>query len=208
MDEWGPQGSLGVPSFPLIKMRGLFFALYLVLVISVSAIAGGIRGSEKKDLTDNLSQAAVGLEYSHNMIHEGKHFFVINQFTTDTAQIDRLVEVPAGCSPHCLWSLEASEDTTAYIYEGIAITSSGTPLSEYNNNRNYSNGNRVVTYNHPTISSTGTLLWSVRFGEKKASGGLTWDDEELILKPSTLYLFRTISTGTYWISGQLRWYEN
>lgn len=180
----------------------------LVLLFLLGTVyAEGPMGASMKPLKlDGHSGAIVNVRFPTERIHSGKAFFCINTITTDTATLDRLVQVPAGCEPHTRWFIECSEDTSAYVYEGVTVSASGTPLSSYNHLRSSTITPAVTTYLSPTVASTGTLIWSQEFGGKKVSG-YTESEDEIIFKPNTLYLFRTIATGTYWYSGKLKWCE-
>jgi hypothetical protein len=175
------------------------------LFVPVALLCSQTSWTSKPPKLDH-SGAAVVIDYVHHQIHDGEHFFVIGNFSTDTAEINRCVRVPSNSQPHVIWGITSSQDTTAEIYEAASFTYFGDALLPINSDRNSAQVALISPYHNSIVASTGTLIWSQQFGEKKTGGQLVFDDE-IILKENTDYLFRTTSTGSYWISGRLRWYE-
>lgn len=148
--------------------------------------------------TNTLQQ----ISYEHHEIHAGSHFYICGfEVLNLNAQANFGFETPnTTVWTHIIFDVSGSTETEFYIYEG-AVYSGGTARVPMNNNRNSANvAGEIVSYN-PTITSTGTLIFSQSKGKEQTNPsaadneGLISRDRELILKQGTKYVFRIISKG-------------
>lgn len=150
---------------------------------------------------------------AHTHIHHGHTFsadYIIASLANDAA-INLILTTPADDWPHLVVKASIGGDGLLQVYEGVASTG-GTPITPVNH-KFYSTLTADETVAHtPTISNDGTIKINhyIPGGTSGvATGGVSTRGEEIILKPSTKYLFRLTN-----VSGQARrvgidllWYQ-
>ncbi len=131
----------------------------------------------------------------HKQVHNGKmwdistlHVGVVNDLFAD------LVIENGADELHCVFTESTSGSAHASISEAPTVTAAtGTAAIVKNANRAVGDTGAPTALKDPTITDIGTLLveWFDNGGiGGAAAGGSTNRDTELILKPSTKYLFR------------------
>lgn len=162
-------------------------------------------------LVDPDTDAAVVLDFDHHEVHEGDSY-VATYFASAVgsgSNVDLRVTAPntaVRCHivPECVGSVEFE----ALIYEGGNVTV-GTDLDKTNRDRNSANTATLEVAHTPTVTTTGTLIWSQRFGSGVQRGGESRGLNEIILDQGTTYLFRVTSrAASNTISVMLNWYEH
>lgn len=96
------------------------------------------------------------------------------------------------------------------IYEGATLSNNGTALTVYNRDRNSATVGVTLLYHTPTVTGTGTLIFTSLQGTNTFNMQPLLDnfDNELILKANTKYLVRMASTsGSNAYSILWDWYE-
>lgn len=179
--------------------------------------AGG--GLFSTHLVNHSTQAAVVLDYEHNELHEGNHYFLAGTLTLDSASSDFVdfgVVTPNTTTwANMTFSVSSVGQTTFTVYEGASYAASdGTAVTPINNNRNSANTSVLTIVTNPgyTAASSDQLfqqIIGVSGGAALIKGGLIERNKELILKQNTQYAFRIASsTAANQISYVAEWYEH
>jgi len=163
---------------------------------------------------DDSTHSLVCIEYAHNEIHSGRHFFLRNwvDLTDAGATATFLFRVTdTNRWPHAIWNISGESEFTFELFEDATITDTGTWVNIQNSNRNSGNAATVQAYGDPSYSDIGTLIWAGKIGSGKAVGGVSGrDDDEFIGKQNTDYIFRITkdAAGTHWLEYDFLWYEH
>jgi hypothetical protein len=161
--------------------------------------------------------ANVGIDYAHNMIHEGKYYSVGDanvSLATNTGIYYGFVTDGNNYHVKPAHITTSADSVSYYVYEDSAFTL-GTPMTLVAHNRSYGNPSTILAYKAPTVTSTGTLFvydflpGGTDHGHVR-SGGVSSFDDEFILKKSTKYLmyFFNGSTETNIINFRISGYEH
>lgn len=166
---------------------------------------------------DKLTSQQSIMQSDHTYIHAGISFSVALSLGSISAAYHIAFETPGpGTYVHYRPSSSVvSTDANAVQFmmrEGIASFTGGTEITPFNRNRNNSNAAEVVVTNGvtPTIGSPVIIdIFSVGstgfvFSSSGGSGG---SGEEIILKPSTTYLFTFTPGGATNATFKNLWYE-
>lgn len=175
-------------------------ALIISTVIFFSAIL--IRSSYV--VNDEL----VIINYAHEKIHEGEHYFIRNTTTLGNEENYTLLFWSYDKEVHLTIEVDNSVQTHYSLYENVSVTVNGTPLYYYNRNRYYGDQNSLQLYTDPLWSGDKIIAES-RFEEAKKFGGLARDSNEIILRNNTMYILfiQNEATGDDTINYVLDWYE-
>lgn len=170
-------------------------------------------------LFDPLVHAVTVTPHEHRLIHDGMTFHATARVPTlaDGASIDWLMSVPAGSYPHMTtfeFQLSAGE-VDIKTYEGVTTSADGTPVTQWNRNRNSSNTPDLLMFSAPTVTDLGTEFHDryvppTAGGVGARAGTLAPNfGEEWILKPETKYLVRLTnnSGAAITLTGEALWYE-
>lgn len=168
---------------------------------------------------DAYSHSLTTIGEKHRMIHDGFSFHCTSRTASlaNLANLDILLDCPAGCFPHINGVLFSIEDSPIDIvtYEGTTTSSNGTAVPRFNRNRNSSNTSSMIAYSGPTVTGTGTQIHD-RY--VPPAGGVGSNDvgvvapnfgEEWVLQPSTKYLVRLTnnSGAAITVAMEMLWYE-
>jgi len=161
---------------------------------------------------DSSTNSLQTIAYAHHEIHAGSHFFT-GDFTTlgNGATYDILFVTPAGLEqPHMIFEVATELESMFQYYEGATTSADGTALVMFDRNRVTDNTPSVVFTHTPTVTTVGTQIGQGMFGSGKKAGGSLRDSNEIILKPSTKYLFRVTNNTAVsnWYDWQFDWYEH
>lgn len=135
------------------------------------------------------------IQTEHKRVHLGKEWDIsaIYDAVVDDANAD-LVVTTGVKELHVLHNEAASGDAYGYVYEAPTVTGgTGTPATVMNSNRVVGDAGAPTALVDPTITDVGTKLvqWFSPGGTGgKASGEGGSRDTEIVLAPSTDYLFR------------------
>jgi len=138
----------------------------------------------------------------HHEIHEGDHFFVCDETTlNDGDSVDFQLTTPNTAKwIHMTFSFESTQEILMEIYEDASVSSDGTTVTAYNNNRNSSNTTSLtLIQSDGTVNAAGTKILAQRSGvagnENKTQQGTGKRDNEIILKQNSTYRFVFTSGG-------------
>lgn len=155
------------------------------------------------------------IDVNHLRLHEGRSFFLYENRTNgsplaDDDSIDFVIASGSGTNMHMTIHGLCGGDAELYLYEG-ATASGGTSATAINRNRTSSNTSNTAALIDPTVSVTGTELFSelIPGGTKKQAGGGSGGSLEYILLPLTNYLIRltNVSGLAQYATLELEWYE-
>ena len=169
-------------------------------------------------LTCSSDGALVTIPYTIEQTHDGRFFFAsyYNAAVAAAANIDMLIVTGATTTPHIGIMVDTGAQGVMSVYEGVTASSNGTPVTVFNANRASTKTSTATAFYTPTITGTGTAILPARFvngGRGNNAIGSSSGDfariTELILLPSTKYLFRFTNTsaGATPVSMQLGWFE-
>jgi len=97
------------------------------------------------------------------------------------------------------------------IFEGATVSSNGTPVARFNNDRNSSDTSLLMPFANPTVTSEGTLIWEAQTGTGKSSTGVNPTlGYEIIAKQNTIYLWKIkkVAANQHYIDYDFFWYEH
>jgi hypothetical protein len=164
---------------------------------------------------DQTTDANAFVDYEHREVHVGDAFYYTVVDTLDEdAVLDRFIRVPNTTRwPHFEFLVEATSLITVQLYEGAAGAAAAETVR--NRNRNFADGLNTTTVRLATDPAGGTLIWQWKSGIAAAIPArgqtplLVRDDEELVLKQATDYLFRVTSgSDANAVAVYFTWYEH
>ncbi len=151
------------------------------------------------------------IDYAHYEIHSGSHFFYTDCVELASAGVqDYLITTGAKYS-HMSFEFEGSAITALDVYE--ASDKTGTTLQTIRNNNRSSTKTSTNTIHKAVSGGTtdGTKIWCHKGGSstnQSRGSAESGQASELILKPSTKYIFRiTSGTNANLTNFKLEWYE-
>lgn len=164
---------------------------------------------------DPINQAFVVEGEIHRNIHRGWmwHVNLLQLALGSGATYDVLIGVPETTSAHLRFILTVSQSMRAELFEDADATG-GSAVVARNRNRLFASTTPLVTVaTAPTVTSPGTSLGPLYLsgGAGPRAPGSSLDGfEEWVLKPSGVYLFRTVNDvipleADFYLS--LDWYE-
>jgi hypothetical protein len=105
----------------------------------------------------------------------------------------------------------ASEaEFTCEFYEDITTSNDGTIVPVYNNNRASTQTSPAGVYLNPTVTDTGTKIWSSKIGSGRTATVGAQFNYEMMLKPGIKYWFKIIKTGadTHYVDYDFWYHRN
>jgi hypothetical protein len=166
--------------------------------------------------TDETTQCVKTIDFEHHEIHEGDHFSVTGfESVNSGASVNFVTQTPNTTKwTHMTFDVQGTSQTEIRVYEG-ATWSGGTSSSPINNNRNSATTSTLTVSYKPTVTASGTLIYSQSRGLKGATPAVADNvgnivrTHELILKSGTSYLWAIKSADdSNVISYQGHWYEH
>jgi len=164
---------------------------------------------------DHMTFMKGHIDTAHYMIHQGVHFFDVRSAVVGNgSNFYHLIKTPAFGSANvaCHWEYDVQYTLTCdlEIYEGVTGTDpADTPL----NSCRFSTTTSECLCDDATSGYTGgTLLEKFLLGSTTASpraiGNSVARDDEIILKPSTIYAIKITSNAAgNRIATRMLWYE-
>ena len=160
--------------------------------------------------SDDMTGSLITVDMAHHECHEGSAFQAHYVDTLGNGASYELLFVVADTTkwPHMLYDFLAQGGVSIGVYEGPAVTGSGTPVSVFNRNRNSLTANGLLLFHTPTTTADGTLIWSANFGAKGVPTAHRGDDE-YILKQAEKYLIRVTNATAVnnLVMAMFNWYE-
>lgn len=150
----------------------------------------------EEDYLEEIILALAGelktIDKAHNEIHEGEHFMCTDIDTSITSPKYWSIEVGAK-EMHMVSSGDLGDTGFLHLTESPTISTVGTTLASFNNNRNSTILPTVNITKDPTVSDNGTTIASWMIGGSAANptaslGGEARNDAEIELAINTTYL--------------------
>jgi len=207
------------------KLRTIVLPLSLLLILLV---ASGCTATEPGYMVitdpdghtagvDSGAALATILE-AHRKIHNGDYYYIKNFATVGTGDsLDFLFIIASNTVPHVQWQLASESEANFYLYEGVEVSSNGTPETVFNCNRNSSNTATLQVYSGPTLAGGslgdggqgGILISASVVGSSKETTANRITTYELIGKAGTTYWVRlsNVSSQAAWVDYDFNWYE-
>lgn len=193
-----------------------------VIIASAADIAAIVAGANTgvKGLrvfggpTDPISDIPVGIDYDHHQNHEGEAYQWFYHNTALNGTVNFRLSVPALAAttrtPHLRLEYMADTTTTLYLFEGPTVNAAGTASTTIRNrNRNSTNTAGLVIYTGSTFTADGTEIYrGITVAAAKSSLSVDQSQTEWILKTSTEYLVRIVTTGASIVMLRFHWYED
>lgn len=146
----------------------------------------------------------------HLEIHKSNAYVcsVVQDITGSSSYQILLSTPPTAIEIHIRYAIATEAEATFTIYEGGAATV-GTVLPCFNRKRDSANSTTMNITHTPGITTTGTVIFQTKTGSGNKTGGEIDGLDELILKPSELYVLRVnndVGSANY-AAIQTSWYE-
>lgn len=166
-------------------------------------------------LTASSDGVLVTIPYTTQQTHSGRFFFTnfYNATVASSGTIDILVSTGSDATktPHIAVMADMGAAATLSIYEGVTTSNDGTTLTVFNANRQSAKVSTTLVFQTPTVTGTGTTLLLNHYisggTTGNAVGGSSTDFAritEMVLKPSTKYLFRATNLGAGAVAGSVQ----
>jgi len=155
-------------------------------------------------------QIVESVDYSHNTIHQGRHYYVWFDTTLASANDSlKMTIVTPATEVHLTYNVDATAKTYFVIRENVTITS-GDTMTVFNSDRNSSNTSGVVVQKNAvvTIANRGTSIRPATLGASGAgkTGGEARSEVEIILKKSAKYEIVAAATAATTVNLKLNFY--
>ncbi len=183
--------------------------------VSANRLWTGLFDSNGNQLiVDPITGALPTLAYEHHEVHEGNHFFCrsYNAIAKGTLKEFLIITPDTTKWDHFLYQLlNNTGGLVISMFEAPTVSDNGALKTCFNRNRNSTTSPTMLLYEDPTIDVDGILIFDFFLGTGKGTPGIEIrDNEEIVLKRNTMYLFRlqeqdledTIVSWTY------DWYEH
>jgi hypothetical protein len=188
--------------------------LLIILLLFILSICIVVYASfpPTSTVSTGMNDTVISINYPYNQIHLGNHFMVTGITTLGSGASNQCLIQTGLKTVEFIIIISSEVDTKFEIYEGAVISSNGTAITAFNNNRNSNTTPTCSVFNGPTITSYGTNIFNATTGgaTTKSGGGLIHrSDQEIILKPNTNYIINGTNLGTTSeiCSHQYQWYE-
>jgi hypothetical protein len=162
---------------------------------------------------DSTTGAIKTIEYEHNEIHGGSHFYISHPNTLNSAATYSWVITTPNTTKWChmIFNLTGSAITTGHLYEDTERAGS-TAATVFNSNRNSLVSSTTTVHRLSAAGANGLLIWMFSSGaatESSRSPSVSDRGNELILKQNAKYLLKVTSgTASNLTNLQLNWYEH
>jgi len=155
-------------------------------------------------------QIVESIDYSHNTIHQGRHYYVWYDTTLASANDSLKISlVTPATEVHLTYNVDATAKTYFLIREDVTITS-GDTMTVFNSDRNSSNTSGIVVQKNATvaIAGRGTVIRPATLGASGAgkTGGEARSEVEIILKKSAKYEIVAAATAASTVNLKLNFY--
>ena len=138
------------------------------------------------------------IDFAHSQTHRGLLFTASQTFSVDTASsVTLFLKTGETWGPHTAFRVASGADARIELFEGTTVSSNGTAVSVFNNNRTSSTISEPTVFHTPTITGVGTLIFDgLNPGGSRGNAvggvfhGALRKGAEWILNMSTNYLMR------------------
>ncbi|KKN35085.1 hypothetical protein LCGC14_0787100 [marine sediment metagenome] len=141
-------------------------------------------------IIDSLSSAFVSISWPHREIHDGDRYFNADKLDlgNNASRVFLIVTPDTTTIGHFVFEIEFEQETFVTITEGVSVDADGTSITMFNRDRNSAKNSTALLFHTPTNPTGGVVIRSDAKGSGKKVGGLTRDDNEVMLKRNTKYL--------------------
>jgi hypothetical protein len=153
------------------------------------------------------------IDVNHLRLHEGRAYYAYKMYPYAAglgagSSINIAIAWPAGYAPHMVFQYESPGESEFYFYEA-PTTSGGTAMTIHRRHRINTTESVAAAVLDPTVSSTGTELFTEFIPAGNKGGGTANYSFEYVLKPLTTYLLRLTNVNSQAHPANLRveWYE-
>ena len=162
------------------------------------------------------SVIGTNIDFNHNKIHEGTHYFYSRTTTLGNGATGNWVLTSATKDLHFVYSIDSDfAGFTFATYEDITADADGTLLEINNNNRRKGdNSSAVLRYNPSNIVTTNKRVMrdankGTAINPAKSSAGSIVRSDEVVLYAGKKYLLRITNKATSDnpINVSMTWYE-
>jgi len=177
-------------------------------------VINGVQYIAGKSGVDSITNTLQTIDYAHHEVHGGSSFYYKDWYALlkNGTKEFLLVTPDTAEYAHFSYSIESVTSTVvAEIFEGATTSSDGTLEPARNRNRNVADDNTTLLYEDPTLLTDGTEIKGQILGAgRNSAGGLSRDDQEIVLKRNTKYLIRITEQNidATSINIDLNWYEH
>lgn len=159
---------------------------------------------------DRITKALSVIDNTHHEIHEGEYYSVC-RFVTGVgagSTSEYLIVTPSDKYVHLFYQTDGSGEFEEYLFEGTTTSNDGTAMTPRNHKRSAGDVAKTLVYHTPTVTSDGTELCQQRLGAGRTAGGISRNENEVILLQNTKYLIRgTSQSAGNTISTRIKFYE-
>ena len=166
------------------------------------------------DANVDLSGSLVSIPVEHHMVHEGKYFTATDYDTDIDISAPKYWRITAPNTTtriHCTIMVYVDAAGLVQFYENPTISTAGTSLTAYNNDRNSSTAPTATVFKDTTTSNDGTLLEQAYLGtsnNRTKIGGDSRQAVEFILEQNEDYIVKfTPAADDTQATIAVEWYE-
>lgn len=193
----------------LLLVMGIFASYSPVVYVANDNVSSVIISP-----TDNLSGALINIDFAHHKVHEGDHYNYRDFYDIlrDGNKSFLIITPNSTIKSHLIVAFESLSSTFIIeFFENCTVSNNGSLVPVRNRNRNFPNGNTVLLYEDPIITSVGTEIFSGIYGAgRNSAGGGVRDTEEIVLRVNENYCFSVTEQNIQATSININfdWYEN
>lgn len=164
-----------------------------------------VTGTTRKGL-DGSTQKAMNvfaldtMDHAHYQVHQSNFWTVSNIFNIDASTTAEMLLVTGAHKTHIGLGFNGGFDFRVSIVEGVTITTVGTTLTAYNNNRAAQTATLNGWYSAPVGATLGTTIFTDYIpggtgphATGGSGGGPVRNGAEWILAANTKYVFRLLN---------------
>lgn len=164
-------------------------------------------------LIDRVSGVQVGMDITHDHIHDGEHYYIKNWYDITGLGTVKYFGFKTSAGPkraHVRTIFRAEDEFTVSIYEDCTYLDIGTLIPSANNDRDSSKTSEMLAYADPVPDVLGISPWSTAIGNRGQAGLSPILSYEIVAKTDCYYIFEItkINAGTHYIDIDFFWYES
>ena len=194
----------------------IYFILGLLIVMAILFTVNTVKMvyiTNDEINTNVTNDELVVIDFAHEKVHEGEHFFYRNFTIIPNAgdyDIHFMTSNVTDTEIHMTIQVENEVLAEYTLYENVSIITNGSNITYFNRDRNIGDDNHIYLFLEPTYAN-GTIIAQNLFGSGKKFGGQGRDANELILRKNytsyVLHIDNLASGSTNNINWVFDWYE-
>lgn len=173
------------------------------------------QGNQFVNVTNQLEEPIITIDYIHHEIHEGKHFFGKNfvDFLGGAGENQKFMFITPNASTeiHAKAIFYGNVEFEVQIIENVTTLTNGTAVQAFNNNRASTYERKLLSFVNPLGVTNGQVIWEAKFGSGKTATGVSPGlNYEIIALPNSKYIFNItkVAVQTGYLDVDFFWYEN